>query len=1048
MRRCAAHGLTWSSGLALSDLTALHVSQRTPVSIGGRASRTGFSEPPGKAPRVKQGTSRDIPQRIPGTTKVRYTNNKGRTFTFSIPVSQLTHPPVHRRGAAAAGWHEVDTSFSDVGDLEDDMPTELDERLAAVGVVSSGEGSDNMVVEVNAEQLRGLQSALVQLCREYVLMDTNGMKTSMSYGELSNGPDYEHYDRKVRRRRHWIALRRRFEDVRELLWPSDAAAEMHECGKSGEMSAPLLSLSAMMEALSWLEAASTFAIRKHRPYDTAAATEFAPLDLSREVRVVAECLSVVGPSGLVLGHTRHSAGEREGLMPMTASSGEEAEENRRRAATDRFISFAALCANHKVPLKVAFSSSSSSHASSGVKRSDDSSNSVAAAAQAWLSSLPALTRLKDALRVMAVLQSIDGTCADTLSSKASQMLRFSNEKGVVERAELLGALCRLVSTSLFPHAAALENVDEGELCVLMRFVAELQEQNAAFLQACGASDGTSDVHTPEREVLQHLTQLAITRCRQLLYKTDGPTASLLSGDEENIPLVDLQAFAEHSHPAVRVHTKIGEANALGLRYARLQSPSSAILAQLLSRIEEADRRLATSTHSLRTDLLQHIAHRAALGKAKLSLEDVTRALSLLADLMLQTSERQVKAAFDRLFSAMSTSIGVGLQQVSTKTIVLDLFEGLARCHYEPSSYKALEVVTLRLMMRGFFSLEEAARALVAMLQIVGPQGVSQSVQQAIAMRVASALEKSDDAAVGSEAKVNQCEVWSVLRALRFSLYPSFTSLMLLVAQSSMTANAHGWTPEDHVRYAVLLAAAAGRLTPWAEDAEVVQLLSTKAREELELGLRTSVEGFPCVGEGKEDAYQECLVTCAALQLETTPPVLTAWACASRGMGKEQRQLHSLCTPQLAVSTLEAMEALHLASSQWYAAYDAYLVRALQQMLNAKASGRASQYGLLNDDAQTMERTLYLSRVSPAARAAATALLEREVEHLDAVLTGGLATDSTSAAGRTDVLPVFTFQQKTLSWQAERAAMEERLLRYCTALRQRGTETETAEPNSL
>lgn len=1051
MRRCVAHGLLPSDVVGVSAaMTAFRTAHRTAVSIGGRASRSGFSQMQGKAPRVKQSTSRDVPQRIAGTTKVRYTNAKGRTFTFSIPVSQLTHPPVIRRGASAAGWREIDTSFSDVGDLEADMPSELGERLTAVRR-SSDEG---VVVEVNAEQLRGLQDAFVQLCKDYVLMDTNGMKTSMTYSELNNGPDYEHYDRKTRRRRHWIAIRHRFEEVRELLWPTDAAVELREraiaqqveeadkegkrtgsngsghndanstCGESdgAEEPTPLLPLAAMMEALNWAEAASTFAVRKHRPYDVAAAEDFTPLDLSREVRVVAECIGVMGPSTLV--QTHHSGGSCS--CSSSSSNSDALGDADQRAAADRFISFAALCANHGVPLSLAFSASSVDSVAPA---------SSSAAAQAWLSMLPAMTRVKDAVRVMAVLQSM--AKVSPRKSTAPPLLQFSTEQGDVSNAVLLRALCQLVSPSLFPYAAALENVGEEDLCVLMRFATELHEHNGAFLQT--RSQAPELPHTSERQALLHFTQLVIARCRQLLYKTDGPRASLLSGDEENIPLVDLQAFAEHSHPAVRVHTKIGEANAQGLRYARLQSPASATLAQLLRRMEEANEQLAPRTHSLRADLLQHIAHKTALGKARLTLDEVTRALPLLADAMRQTSEQHAKAKFNRLIAAISVSIGVGLQQPQKAGVVLDLLEGLAQCHIVPSSYKLLEMVTLRMMMtRDAFSLGEAARALVAMLQIVGPHGVSQSVQQAVAMRVVAEVEKSSDNAATAN---NRWDVWRVLRGLRFSLYPSFPSLMLLVSQSPLTAHTRGWLPTEHVRYAVLLAAAAaaaGQLTPSEDDAEgVVASLSNQARAELQMGL----DAMPSNLGEEEDAYQECAVTCAALQLEAAPPVLVAWARSPQ----RDRALHSLCTPLMAVSTLEALEALQLAPSDWSAAYDTYLTTALEQIV-AEGKGGAANDGLLEDDAQTAERTLSLLSVSAAARAAATTLLEREVERLDAILTFATAGSSSGSGSVADVetqQPVFTFQQQALRRQTETAALEERLLRYCVVLRRRQAAEEGA-----
>ncbi|KAK7200932.1 hypothetical protein NESM_000152100 [Novymonas esmeraldas] len=986
----------------LVQTSAAHHPKRW-ASIGGRASPLGFSTPPDKHPRIKQAGTGVIAQHVPGTTRLRYTNQKGRTFTFSIPVGQLTHPPVVRRGAAAEGWHEIDTSFSDVGSLEEDMPTEVGERLAAASVAG-----DAGLVEMNQEELQALQRAFVQLCRDYVLMDTSGMKTSMMHSELNNGPDYELYDRKLRRRRHWLAIRHRYEDVRELLWPSDAAAataavggapsssadaESEHAQADGPLPLPLLSVTDMMEALTWLEAASTFAIRKHRPFDTAAVADFAPLDLSREVRIVAACVSSAGPTGLFF-HAEAGGGDEQ-----------------RQAATDRVIALGALCANHHVPLSAAFTPRS---ALSSSPSGQPATAPAAAGVHGWLSCVPPLTRVKDAVRVMAVMHT---HTQGSLAGAAGGAVRFSDADGVVVDTALLDALCRLASASLFSDASALENVDAGELCTLLRFATELQEQNGAFLRPPSRDEGDSGdvsgrraVAVQRRSVLQHFTRLVLARCRRLLASHAGEPLTLLSGDAENIPIVELQAFADHNHPSVRVHEKIGRENAQGLRHARLQPSAATALAELLRRMESANTRWTTSAHRLGNDLLRHVAQKAVLGKSKLTLEDVTRALPLLAAAMRTTSEAQVKTTYARLFTAMSTTIGAALQQPQRPESILGLLEGLADCHYAPSSYKLLEMVMLRLMMRGDFSLEETGRCLTAMLAVVGPRGVSPSVQQAIAMRVVTAVEASPEAEVGPA-------VLTVLRALRFSSYPSFASLMCLVARSPVLGRSTAvWTPSEHTRFGVLLAAAAAALAETDVEPEMVATLSASAREQLLLGFSASVPlAFP-----GEDAAQECLTACAALQLTPTPAALSAWAHADRGA----RAVHSLCTPQLAVSTMEALEATGLAGSRWYDEYAAYVATALRQM--QRGGGEAG--ALLEDDAETAARCLYLRHVADEVRALAAALMENEVRRLDSVLVSAPPSSS----------PVCTFQQRALERQAHEAAAEARLVRYCAALHHAST----------
>ncbi|KAG5492918.1 hypothetical protein JKF63_01498 [Porcisia hertigi] len=1008
MRRFCPRGLSRNVAAAppCSFLTAIALKRF--VSIGGRASPPGFSKPPDKHPRIKQVGTGMIAQHVPGTTKLRYTNQKGRTFTFSIPVAQLTHPPVVRRGAAMDGWHEIDTSFSDVGDLESDMPSEVEECLLSAAVAG-----DEGLVEMNQEQLHALQKVFVQLCKDYVLMDTSGMKTSMMYSELNNGPDYELFDRKMRRRRHWLAIRHRYEDVKELLWPSDAGVENGDaqdvsigeqtCEERRPLSAeslPMLPLADMMEALSWLEAASTFAIRKHRPFDTVGVAEFAPLDLSREVRIVASRVHATGPSSLL-----HRTAQK------TAAPADRDDVD---CLADRLISLGALCTSHGVSLSVAFASSMSA----SCEGTSPSSSSAAASVQAWLSCIPSLSRVKDAVRVMGVLQ----RCSQVgMDSTAAELLRFSDADGTNVREVLLDALCRLVHPSLFSNAAALENVDEADLCVLLRFATEIHEQNITFFQMTGGREGTSKPERTSseegRRVLQHFTRLVLARCRRLLHGHQGAPATLLSGDAENIPFVDLQSFADHNHPEVRVHEKIGRANAQGLRHARLQSTASTTLAELLCRLESANQRVAADAQGLQYDLLRHVAQKAALGKSKLTLQDVTRALPLLAALMCKTSEQQVKSAYERLLTAMSTTLGVALQKPQEPACVLALLEGLASCHYTPSSYKLLEMVMLRMMMRGDFTLGETARCLTAMLQMVGPQGVSQSVQQAIAMRVVAAIDGQLASTV--------TDVLAVLRALRYSCYSSFASLVCLVCRSPLTERTADWRPSEHVRYAVLLTAAAAILET-GPDSHLALDVSSTAREQLLLGFSlapSSSEVHPgsraCVGE---DAYQECLTTCAALHTSPTPSTLTAWAHADL----DARAVHSLCTPQLAVSTMEALEAMGLAPSHWYSSYSAYLTNALGQIVRSGAEGQRLE--LLENDAETAARCLYLQRAPEAVYRYASALLEQEVDRLDQMLaTGGL--------DRTDIRasPACTFQQRSLERQTAESEAEARLLQYCAVL---------------
>lgn len=1016
--------------------------QRRNVSIGGRATRPGFAAPLGRGPQIKQGTKAGvIPRHVPGTTKLKYTNQQGRTFTFSIPVSQLTHPPVHRQSPAPDGWMEIDTSFSDTGDLEVDMPTAVDECLLGSTAASEDAALASVVVEMDQSQLEELHHAFVQLCKEYVLMDTNGMKTSMMYAEINTGPDYELYDRKLRRRRHWLAIRHRFNDVKELLWPSELLQQ--DAASASTDGAPLLSFAAMMEALTWVEAASTFAVRTRRPYDVADAEDFKPLDLSREMRVLAARVQREGPE-LLFGSAAPSEPLSSSVLSSSAASSSSLPSKRdpedQRAISDRFIAFAALCINHSVDLSSAFAERAAVPREVGGELEEEMTPLIR-----WLCLLPPLSRMKDAIRVMAVLQLLPGNAART------PPLCFSDAKGVVHRSEVLNALCTLAAPRLFSSADALGNIDEAELCVLMRFAVAVREQNKAFFNQAATltsdrvaemeeGEGKVDEKGSDRKVQQQkdallqVMSLALARCRHLLYQLDGPQTSVLSGEEEFLPLVDLQRFTERTHPQALIHYNIGRTNGLGLRFARLQTKSSTVLLDLVDQLGRASSK--DCMNQLTTDLIQHVAHRAALGKEKLSLDDVIRVLPMLAKLMRQTSEQHVKQRYDRLFSTFSTVIGIAIQHTRQPLELVQLLEGLSACNYVPqASFQLLEMAVLRLMMKETFSLSDTARILIATLQLVGPSQVSEALQQVAAHRVANEMENSNEVAA---ARVG--DVLSVLGILRYTRYAAFPSLATLLTESPLWQTIGEWCPVQHCRCGVLLAAAAAALDDADESCE---RLSRLAREELLCGLShsTSAEAdiMTMALAQREDLLQECVAACAALDLPT-PAVLSTWAhhpshphrahndgeAARRMPLNSLNHLHSLCTPLLAVSTLEAMEVLHLAPSPWYSCYEIYLLHMLSELEKVIEESQ-----LLSDDGETVLRLLSLQWPSKSTKSIARRLLEAEVARLDISLRDGVTELSATQVNG----PVRTFQQRSIEQRERQETMELTLLRYCAALRQ-------------
>lgn len=471
------------------------------LSIGGRRTRGGFSQPLGKHPQVKQGMTEGVPRRVPGTTKVTYTNKKGRTFIFSVPVAEITHPQVKLEGASGS-WKEIDTSFADVGDLEDDMPSAVDECLLS---------------ERNARWVLDLAESFVSFCKEYVLMDTSGMKNMPLYGELNVGPDYEHYDRRLKRKRHWLSIRHRFEDVRYIIWPdeNDATQSLGDAHLNARQ---------MLDALVWLEAASTFCVRKAHPADGLDEEEFLPLDLGREIAVVAH-------------HVRNDP------TIFTLSPN----------ASELFATCIALCSNHGVPFSLFFATDDATL--------DDGSCIFA--------KMPPVDTAFGAIRIMSMLGGVTNAYV------------FSNSAGTVEQKDVMKGISRLMSVKCFGEKDALENVGEEELCAILRFCVEVKEQNAAFFLRNILENGDEMSFMAK---YTQLSQIALARCRHLLYRLNGPRTQVMS-EGGYIPLVDLQRHAERTNKDALIHYNLGIRSAQGLRRVALGTQSSAQLAELVDKLE-------------------------------------------------------------------------------------------------------------------------------------------------------------------------------------------------------------------------------------------------------------------------------------------------------------------------------------------------------------------------------------------------------------------------------------------------------------------------------
>ncbi|RNF03245.1 putative target SNARE [Trypanosoma rangeli] len=709
------------------------------ISIGGRRTRGGFSQPIGKQPQVKQGKTEGVPRRIPGTTKVTYTNKKGRTFTFSVPVAELTHPQDNMTNSLG-GWKEIDTSFVDVGDMEDDMPSPVDECLQK---------------PIDAASIHELHEAFVSLCKEYVLMDTTGMKNMPCYGELNVGPDYEHYDRRVKRKRHWLAIRHRFEEVRRILWP-DEEAEAREPPHGAQ-----LSVGQMLDALRWVEAASTFCVRKVHPADVMNAEEFLPLDLHREVAIVA-CRARGDPR----------------LFSLSSN------------ALELFVACAALCVNHKVPFSLFFASGD-----------DDTDGITVGDGDCILMNMPFVHTTLGAIRIMSLL------------GGDSNAYVFSNMAGVVERRDIFQGLLRLMSVEVFGGRDALENVGEDEICIIMHFCVEVKERNAAFF-ARDTTDNEEEVSFKAK--YGQVSQIALARCKYLLYRLDGPQTRIMS-EEGYIPLVDLQQHAERTNKETVVHYNLGIRSAQGLRRVALGAQSSARLAELVDRLESQNVRVSGNT--LLVDLVQHLSHKAAASKVSLTLKEVNTLLPLLARMQSETPTKQLNSRFDRLFNVMETAIGTAMQQDHSVEEIVELVEGLAACNFVPSSFKQVEMVLMRLMMTQACGLSQIIGILTSLSTLMN-SAVSQVLLQTAASHAVAyvKLQSVKDGDVDQLVKL--------LEALASCRYAALPGLVVHCREECFSA-VRSFSLDQQCGYASLLASAATGMQD--ENKSLSQQLSNDSR---------------------------------------------------------------------------------------------------------------------------------------------------------------------------------------------------------------------------
>lgn len=711
--------------------------------VGGRKSPLGFSTPAGKAPQVKQGRPMGVVKRIPGTTRVEYTNKKGRSFSFRIPITELTHPPVRHPSYMNGTWREIDTSFCDTGELEGCMPSPVEDYLrqrverASVFPFSSvhnlsegksthmeqeGKETDDGVFQfpLTINEIREVGRLFKEYCKNYVLLDTNGMKSSMSYNELNTGPDYEHYDRKLMRKRYWLSIRQTYKLVTEIIWPSEVLEEEtimaegeEEDKEKDEKGIPkkmidqslrekelvILTPEEMLDILVWLEAASTFCVRSWRTYDYYSKDWFTPLNLSREVQVVAKCVKE-NPLQFFFSSTKGPKGgaDKDGLASFQHGS-------------DRLVTCIGLCQAHGVSLSCFFPSSKSSalvsslFPHSGLSTSFSSPSCLLTHIVSQLPSAAHQFTPKDAIRI---LHGICSGCTRPIDYDFSSTLTINvnNERTGCNNTLLLG-LSKLCAVFTERGIEALENVDENELCIMLQFIVHIKEGNRSFLMAPSGEERNNynnlkenmtthmgEKHRKESLSLQELSissstleecrktilrfeELCLARCRYLLYRLGGPQTVVLSGDNPFIPLIDFQKHKENvfaspsrhssgnlalgSTTQTLLHYRIGKEHAQGLRRVSLQSKSVEVLTFISrlqsinaagstrgrhSSLEESSSQQPNETEvedrvtELAEDIIQHIALRTSSSLHSLTLSELVRLLPILARVALIRQKRE------------------------------------------------------------------------------------------------------------------------------------------------------------------------------------------------------------------------------------------------------------------------------------------------------------------------------------------------------------------------------------------------------------------------
>lgn len=1036
---CHQRLFPFSSTLASTSVRYASSSLR----IGGRQSPLGFSRSLGKAPQVKQGKPMGVVKRIPGTTKIEYTNKKGRSFTFRIPITELTHPPVLHPSFSSGNDKEIDTSFCDTGELDECMPSPVENYLrqrarkqyssvlsrpedGARGVSNSEkvEDDDALLVALNLEEIKEVGKLFKDFCKNYVFLDTRGMKGSMSYNELNTGPDYEHYDRKLMRKRYWLSIRQTYDLVAEIIWPSDLlipkesgrekmndkkaeGQESHEfvCPSNLNENMATVSAEEMLDILVWLEAASTFCVRSWRAYDYYDKKCFLPLNLSREVQVLGARVKESHSDFFHFFQRKEEKSEK--VLPSSLHY------------SDRLIECIGLCEAHDVSLSCFFPSSLSSQIKLPVLTATPSpllftpsaaKHSLLAHILSQLPASPFQLTPKDTIRV---LHGICRTCTMT------EEYVFSSQHGEsIQSTVLFRGITKLCAVFANSGLQSVENVDEDDLCVMLQFILHVKEGNSALLRLNVVEEkkkrelkknsswnregfGSMEKY-PNADVL-HLSdfeecpkiilrfeELCLARCRYLLYRLGGPQTVVLSGDNPYIPLVDFQNHKEKSSTnhsggssasQSLLHYRIGRQHAQGLRRVSLQSKAVELLT-LLSRLHSLNERgVSGMTKSssapsvsgndeevemrvteLAGDIVQHIALRVTSSGQNLTLPEIVRLLPILSfvthrerkEIILQNGKWEPERVgseggranrYHRLFQSISASIGLEMQNEwgsssspHAVAMIVALVDGLARCHFIPSTLFSVEMVLTRHCLHGHLSVFEVKNALLRLLALKGTSGLPAAMLHAAGSFITERLDSDNLAlfqgsrrpfslssstsasALSGEYENQRKELLDLLRVLCYCEYPSVIGLILRIADVHLSTCKEEET-DLSTRSALGVLFSFVSASPSLEEETKSKFFDLSLRE-----LRAGVDALPHLNDS--DLVIDTLLSFAALG----EPIPESSFYSFLG---QFTALHSVLSPVHAAHVLEALEMLklHHIAGPLYSRYTAWLLDYFQPSLS-------------------------------------------------------------------------------------------------------------------